>query len=66
MSSEFYIKVNMNPTPVEGIDHYGWVVYEDTPHFIIAKSHGMALSPERAFVEAKMHYDRIAKKMGSV
>lgn len=64
MSSEFHIKVNMDPRPVEGIDHYAWVVYEDTLHFTVPKAHGMALSPERAFVEAKMHYDRILKKTG--
>ena len=62
MNAEFHIHVDMNPVAVKGIDFYRWVLYEKTEHFTVPRSHSMAESPERAFVDAKMAYDRIIRQ----
>ena len=58
----FKIEVSMSPKNVEGMELYPWVVYEHHETFIVPQAHGMAESPERAFVEAKMHHDRLVSK----
>lgn len=62
MKSEFHIHVEMTPVNIKGIDFYRWVLYEKTDHCTIPNVHSMAESPERAFVDAKVAYDRILRR----